>query len=149
LTLWFLNTGASGAEYWDSNYGRNYVFRFTVEDVEIASVGVERQADAPMSRFQIEVSASPEVEDLSVLYRIMNDPAAPKGQDARLPLRREPSPDPARAQKWSASVPVPAGAVVRFALAYIAYGNPHTDSNNQRGYLTWAGAQPDREAGVV
>jgi hypothetical protein len=149
LTLWFLNTGASAAEYWDSNFGRNYVLRFVVDDVEIAFVGVEHEANAPASRFRIDVLALPEVEDLIVLHRIMNDPAAPKDQDTRLPLDRQGPLTAAGKQRWSGATVVPVGAVVRFTLAYTAYGNPQTDSNNRRGYLTWAGSKPNREAGVL
>jgi hypothetical protein len=149
LTLWFLNTGASGAQYWDSNYGRNYVFRLVVEDVSILEVGVEPDASAAASRFHISVLASTEVEHLAVLYRVMNDPNPAKDQDTRLPLRREGPTDADGHQRWSAAAAVPFGAVVRFSLAFTAYGNPHTDSNNGRGYLTWAGSRANREAGVL
>jgi hypothetical protein len=41
------------------------------------------------------------------------------------------------------------GAVIRFTVHYQAYGNPYADTNNGKGYLTWAGAVADHEAGVV
>lgn len=149
LTLWFLNTGTSGAEYWDSNFGRNYIFRFVVEDLEIVSVGVERSSTTRKERFQIEVQASSAVEDVAVLYRIMNDPAAPKDKDMRLELKTDLPISVSEKRKWSGSAPVPADAVVRFTVTYLSYGNAHADTNSGKGYLTWAGAQRNREAGVL
>ena len=149
LTLWFLNTGKSGAEYWDTNFGRNYVFRFVVDDLKIKSVGVKHDSTIPLSQFRIEVLASPEVENLTVLYRIMNDPLVPKNSDTRLDLSVQGAADSSGKCLWSASTPVPEGAVVRFTLAYVSYGIPHTDTNSGAGYLTWAGAEVNREAGVL
>jgi Family of unknown function (DUF6209) len=143
LTVWFLNTGRSSAQYWDSNFARNYVFRFVVEDLQIERVAVDA------SGFHIEILASPEVEDLAVLYRIMNAPDAHKEQDTRFNLTLHDPADPSAKRRWSGTIPVPKGAVVRFVLAYTSYGNPHSDTNSGKGYLTWAGAERNREAGVL
>jgi hypothetical protein len=148
LTVWFLNTGKSGAQFWDSNFGRNYIFRFVVEDLDIESVAVVRDAKGPLSWFKIEVAALAEVSDLAVLYRIMNDPSAGR-EDKRLELTSIGTPDSAGRLKWSASTPVPENAAVRFTFAYNAYGNPHADTNSGKGYLTWAGAKKDLAAGVL
>lgn len=149
LTVWFLNTGKSGAQYWDSNSGRNYVFRFVVEDLLIDSVEVVHDPKDPMSWFRIEVKASQEVSGLGVLYRIMNDPAAVREVDTLLPLTPAGPPDSEGKCKWSGSAPVPENAVVRFTMAYNSYGNPHADTNNGKGYLTWIGSKPDPQAGVL
>lgn len=148
LVLWFLNTGKSGAQFWDSNNGRNYVFRFVVEDLDITSVEVVHDAHDPLSWFRIEVAATPEVNDPAVLYRIMNDPSAPRDVDHRLPLTAGPT-DSAGKRRWSGTASVPEGAVVRFTLAFTAHGDPHADTNSGNGYLTWAGAQRNTEAGVL
>jgi len=148
LTVWFLNTGKSGAQFWDSNFGRNYIFRFVVEDLHIHFAEVFHDPHDPLSWFRIEVLASPEISDLAVLYRIMNQPSAVLEEDVRLPLTPGP-PDSEGRCKWSASTPVPENAVVRFTLAYNTYGNPHADTNSGNGYLTWIGAEPNPQAGVV
>jgi hypothetical protein len=148
LTVWFLNTGKSGAQYWDSNFGKNYVFRFVVDDLHIESVGVARDATSPMSWFEINILALPEVYDLAVIYRIMNDPAQSRSDD-RLALTPAASTDTQGKRNWSGRAPVPETAVVRFTLAYNAYGNPHADTNNGKGYLTWNGAVRNLEAGVL
>jgi hypothetical protein len=148
LSIWFLNTGKSGAQYWDSNFGKNYIFRFVVEDLENEHVEIVHDPNGPLSWFNVEVTASPDVSDLAVLYRIMNDPAASQ-EDKRLPLTPEGPPDGAGKRKWKGSAPVPEKAVVRFTFAYNAYGNPHTDTNSGKGYLTWRGAERDTQAGVL
>ncbi|HLK66128.1 MAG TPA: DUF6209 family protein [Bryobacteraceae bacterium] len=142
LTIWFLNTGRSGADYWDSNYGANYIFRFVVEDLQLDF------AEVAHGSFRIELTASSEVSDLAVLYRIMNDPSAIREVDTRQPLTAS-EPDGAGNRRWSGSAAVPENAVVRFTLAYTAYGNPHADTNSGKGYLTWSGAKADPQAGVV
>jgi hypothetical protein len=137
LTIWFLNVGSSGEQYWDSNGGKNYVFRFTTEDIDIDSVEVSA------GQFHITVKASPEISDLVVHYQITNTPAGPNATQRQvLPLTRS-------AEMYSGSASVPEGAVVRFTFAYQAYGNPHSDTNNGKGYLIWAGAVANPEAGVV
>ena len=128
--------------------GRNYVFRFAVEDFTISSVAVVHDAKRPLSWFNIEVAARPEVSDLTVFYRIMNNPSA-NPEDNRMALTSAGPPDSDGRLKWSGSVPVPEDAVVRFSIEYNAYGNPHADSNSGRGYLTWSGAKQNLEAGVL
>ena len=60
LALWFLNTGATGAQYWDSNSGTNFVFRFVAEDLEVESAKVTRDAHAARSWFRVAISATAE-----------------------------------------------------------------------------------------
>ena len=148
FTVWFLNTGKSGAEFWDTNFGRNYVFRFVVDDLTIESVAVVKDPNRPLSWFRVAISASPEISDLAVLYRIMNGPS-PDKEDQSLPLIPAGPPDSGGSRKWTGTTPVPETAVVRFTFTYNAYGNPHSDTNSGKGYLTWFGAQRDTEAGVL
>lgn len=149
LTVWFLNTGKSGAQFWDSNFGKNYIFRFVVEDLHIDLAEVVHDPKDPLSWFRIEMLASSEVSGLAVLYRIMNDPSAVREEDTRLPLIPTGPPDSEGKCKWSATAPVPENAVVRFTLAYDSYENPHADTNSGKGYLTWIGAERNPQAGVV
>jgi hypothetical protein len=146
LTLWFLNTGISGASFWDSNFGRNYIFRFVAEDLHVDLVEVTRDAAAPFSWFKIDMMAVADVSNLVIQYRIMNNPAAPGDQNLHLtPGALESTGE----RHWSGSARVPSGAVVKFCMLYDAYGNPHTDTNSGKGYLTWTGATKNIEAGVL
>jgi hypothetical protein len=148
LTLWFLNTGKSRDCYWDSNFGKNYIFRFVADDLHVESVGVVPDAGGVFGWFEIEVIALPEVADLAVIYRIMNDPAGAHKEE-RLALTPIASLDARGERKWSGRTSVPESAVVRFTFGYHAFGNPHSDSNSGKGYLTWPGAVRNLEAGVL
>ena len=146
LTVWFLNTGKSGAVYWDSNQGNNYIFRFVVEDLHVLSVGVVPDPKAPLSWFKIDIMALEEVGDVVIFYRIMNDPAG--GVDRSLSLSPGPL-DSTGERHWTGSAPVSENAVIRFTMAYTAYGVPHTDTNSGKGYLTWIEAKRNIEMGVL
>jgi Family of unknown function (DUF6209) len=148
LALWFLNTGNSGAQHWDSNFGRNYLFRFVVEDLHIDLVRVAHDPKRPVSTFHIDVSARADISEVSVLYRVMNDPAS-RREERRLPLASTQSGPSAGKRAWSATTDVPEGAVVQFSLAYFAAGTVYHDTNSGKQYVTWTGSKPNREAGVL
>jgi hypothetical protein len=148
LAVWFLNTGRSGTQYWDSNFGRDYYFRFVVQDLHIDLVRVAAVPDSPISTFRIVVAARSEVSELSVLYRVMNDRSGHR-EEHRLPLAPEQSAQPAGKRAWSAVTNVPEGAVIQFSLVYTAAGIAYHDTNSGIMYVTWAGSQPNREAGVL
>ena len=147
ITIWFQNTGKSGAEYWDSRHGANYLFRFVAEDFQVDSVKVLTDPAKPLGLFRIDLTAAAEVSAISVLYRIANDPAQPTS--ATLPLTSAPSQESAVSRKWSGSAPVPPDAVVKFTFRYSAWGHEHIDTNNGSEYVTWNGAKPERLAGVL
>src|SRR5262249_12279609 len=147
ITLWFQNTGKSGAEYWDSRHGANYLFRFVAEDFHVDSVKVLSDPAKPLGWFHIDLTAAADVSAISVIYRVANDPAQPA--DVTLPLTAAPSPVPSGSRKWSGSAPVPPDAVVKFTFRYSAWGHEHTDTNNGSEYVTWKGAKPERLAGVL
>jgi hypothetical protein len=148
VTLWFLNTGKSGAEYWDSNSGRNYIFRFVVQDFDVDTVQVIPDPGKPQAWFRVELTASPDISSVGVSYRIAN--ASPPA-DAREYLALTPAgpPSPSGKQKWSGSAPVPENAVVKFSFQYSAWGNDHEDTNGGNDYVTWPGAAYDPQTGVL
>jgi hypothetical protein len=148
LTIWFVNTGSSGAEYWDSHFGQNYQFRFVVEDLEIDSVAMTRDPKGEAAQFQISVTAESEVSELAATYRVMNHDA-PTAPLHRLPLAPLEQRTPADKRQWQGSAPVPPDAAVRFTLSYRIDGEIHTDTNSGYGYLTWPGAERNVEAGVL
>jgi hypothetical protein len=146
VTLWFLNTGKSGAEYWDSNFGNNYFFRFMVEDFDVDLVEVVPDPAKPIAWFRVETTAAPDVTDIAVEYRVVNHESSPHESLALAPA--EP-PDASGKRKWSGAAPVPANAVIKFSFLYNAWGNAHTDTNSGHGYTTWPGATRDPQAGVL
>jgi hypothetical protein len=148
LTLWFLNTGETRAQFWDSNFGRNYIFRFVANDFHITSVHVVPDTTKPISRFEMQIVAQPEIYDLIAIYRIMNDPAQPNIEH-HLALTPSPFLNSEGLRPWSGRTAVPENAVVQFTITYNAYGNPHRDTNSGKGYLTWPGAVRNVEAAVL
>ena len=58
VILWFVNTGRSGAVYYDSDYGRNYWFRFVQNDIRVLSDQVVSDPETPYSGFGVQVSAA-------------------------------------------------------------------------------------------
>lgn len=148
LTLWFLNTGKSGAQFWDSNFGRNYIFRFVANDFHVTSVRVVRDTTKPISWFELQIVARPEIYDLIALYRIMNDPAQ-ANTEQHLALTPSSSLNSEGLRPWSGRSTVPEKAVVQFIITYNAFGNAHSDTNSGKGYLTWPGAVRNIEAAVL
>jgi hypothetical protein len=148
MSIWFLNTGKSGAEFWDSNFGRNYIFRFVVEDFQVESVKVVPVPEKSLAQFEVELKVASDVSSIGVSYWIANA-SVPAAAPSYLALRQMGPPDESGRQKWSGSVPVPQKAVVRFTFQYSAWGNEHVDNNSDHGYLTWPGAVRDLQAGVL
>jgi hypothetical protein len=147
LTIWFLNTGSSGAEYWDSDFGQNYQFRFVVEDLAIDSVAVTRDPKREAAQFEIRVTAEPDISELAATYRVMNHGGSTAMHRLQLAVLEQRT--PAGKRQWQGSVPVPRDAVVRFTLSYRLDGEIHTDTNSGYGYLIWPGAERNVEAGVL
>lgn len=153
VTLWFLNTGKSGAQYWDSNFGKNYIFRFMVEDFQVDVAEVVSDPAKPMDWFVIKATAAPDLTDLVVEYRVVNQPAGtPVGESSppeSMQLETAGPPATSGKRKWSGTAPVPQNAVIKFSFKYTAWGNVHSDSNSGHGYTTWPGAKRDPQAGVL
>jgi hypothetical protein len=148
LTLWFLNTGKSGAHFWDSNFGRNYIFRFVANDFHITSVRVDRDTLKSISWFELQIVAQQEIYDLTAAYRITND-SAQANTELHLALTPSSSVNSEGLRPWAGRAPVPENAVVQFTITYNVYGNPHRDTNSGKGYLTWPGAVRNIEAAVL
>lgn len=123
LILWF----QSDAQ-WDSNFGTNYVFRFTAIDIQ------GEEADVVSGAFRVSLTALPVVENVSVQYTVTNNPLGqPFGGTAAL----QPGEVTNGRRAWSASeIVVPANAKVRFAFVYTVDGRTFVDDNDRTGF--WA-----------
>jgi hypothetical protein len=148
VSLWFLNAGKSGAEYWDSNFGKNYIFRFVVADLDVESVKVVQVPGTHQSQFEVDLTAAPDVSQVGVSYWITNA-SPPAAAPSYLALSPTGPPDTSGHLKWSGAVAVPQNAVVKFSFVYSAWGNQHEDTNGGHRYLSWPGAVYDRAAGVL
>ncbi len=134
LIMWFLNTGRSGMQYWDSAYGANYVFRFTSLDIQGEEASVSSDPATPYSGFNVSMTALPEVANPSVTFTVAN---APPDQpfEGNVPLTAGDVVNARRA--WSVSgVAVPYQARVRFSFRYTVNGRTFIDDNDGTGF--WA-----------
>lgn len=132
LILWFLNTGQSGQQFWDSDYGANYIFRFTSIDIQGESATVVSDPETPYGGFQVSLSALPVVENVVVHFTVINNPpdqpftgSVPLVSGALVEGRRA----------WEvAGVAVPRGANIRFQFTYTVDSRTFTDDNDGAGF---------------
>jgi len=123
LILWFMNTGQSGFEYWDSDYGLNYIFRFTSIDIQGENATVAGDA------FAVDITSLPAIENVHVNFKIINHPPLA----GSVPLVRGIITNGRRA--WSAhGIAVPAGANVWFTFTYTIDGRSFIDDNDGAGF---------------
>ena len=133
LILWFLNTGRSGQQFWDSAYGANYVFRFTSIDIEGEHARIVSDPETPYSAFQVELTARPEIDSVSVAFEVTNSPA---GRPFRGSVPLHPGELANGRRNWSAfGISVPRGANVRFSFCYTVEGRTFVDDNDARGFF--------------
>jgi len=133
LILWFLNTGRSGQQFWDSDYGANYVFRFTSLDIQGEHAAVVSDPQTPFAGFEVSLTALPVVESVVVSFTVTN---APREQPfgGAIPLQAGAIAHGRR--PWSASgISVPRGANIRFSFVYTVNGRTFIDDNDGTGYF--------------
>ena len=124
VTMWFMNTGASGKVYWDSAYGANYTFRFASIDIQDVEATVRTSRDG-ISRFEVSLKAGSNVESVTINFRVLN---AQPFQNGTLVLR----PDDHR---WNGVRDVPYNAVIAFEVSYIVAGRSFVDDNSAQSFL--------------
>lgn len=147
LEVWFVNKGASGAEYWDSNFGRNYLFRFVADELHVTRAEVTHEAGEPLGRLEVDIAAVADIDAIYVAYHIANAPAASRRHEV-LALARTGTTS-GELQDWSGAVAVSEDAVVRLTFRYAVDGSEHTDTNSGRGYVIWPGSTRNPEFGVL
>lgn len=134
LTLWFMNTGRSGQEFWDSHYGQNYCFRFPQLDLELVSASVVLSPGTPSNGFQLQVLAAQEVSAITVSYSAqLPGGGKPVTGSTSLNISLD---DPAGRALWSAAgIDVPAQATVRFFFYYSVGNRTFVSDNEGQGFV--------------
>ena len=134
ITLWFMNTGRSGQEFWDSHYGQNYCFRFPQLDLELVSASVVPTPDAPSNGFQLQVLAAQEVSAITVSYSAqLPGGGEPVTGSTSLNISLD---DPTGRALWSvAGIEVPAQATVRFFFYYSVGNRTFVSDNEGKGFV--------------
>ena len=122
LILWF-----GDGERWDSDFGANYWFRFTALDIQ------GENATVVSDEFQVSLTALPEIEEVVVHFRVINNPPD-QPLTGSVPLSHGSVEDGRRT--WEASgVTVPHGANVRFEFIYSVAGRVYLDDNDGAGFF--------------
>jgi hypothetical protein len=134
ITMWFMNTGRSGREFWDSHYGQNYCFRFPQLDLELVSSSVVSSPATSSSGFQLQVLAAKEVSAITVSYSAQvpgGDEPVTGSTSLNISLD-----DPTGRALWSvAGVEVPPQAPVRFFFYYSVGERTFVSDNEGKGFV--------------
>jgi hypothetical protein len=141
LEMWFLNSGRSGWQFWDSDYGQNYQFRFAGADISGVVANVVSSYPTPYSRFDLQLdSVALAVTSVTVNFRVTNIGDAnffAQGATMELSFVTEKR----GLNVWSGNTLVPYQANIIFIMTYTAGGQTFFASNGGAGYL--AIGQPD------
>jgi Family of unknown function (DUF6209) len=133
LEVWFSYPTASGAIRYDSDYGANYRFGFACREIDVVQATVTRQPDQLGDRFELAISTTQAVEDVTVAFSLVGDAACDKHE-----LRLQRVSDYAAQEQWalwSAAVDLPHGATARFKVCYWIGGRRLIDDNTGAFYL--------------
>jgi hypothetical protein len=133
VEMWFTNSGRSGATYFDSDFGKNYLFRFTARDISPPAAVVLFDRAAGQSEFQMELSAAPEIGAVAADYWVVNVTPPLHAEAALVP---DAQPAASGRRTWhTQGLRFPYKAVIAFDLRYTVNGREAVDDNSQRHFL--------------
>ena len=135
VEVWVSVSFGDGQQFWDSNHGQNYHFRFTHTVVVTHAAVVVPSPPAPNDDLALTIETDTDVQEVVVDYQVTNTrPDPPQYGQAALELL--PDLTPTGCRQWRvAGVCVPHRAVVYFTIRYTAGGHEFKDDNNNHGYL--------------
>jgi hypothetical protein len=138
VTLWFSYPSTAGDTRYDSDYGANYCFGFPCRHITVLSATVTGDPETS-GHFALSVAADVAVEEVSVRFYVVADPACAKNDAS---LRRTEETDRLGRAIWSMTVPAPRQAIVRFKLFYRMGRHRFKDDNGGHYYVA---PQPEPE----
>ena len=139
VELWFLNSGDSGRVFYDSDFGRNYWFQFTVAEIEVMDAQVtvqdkKRGSVAAASALKVMVAASQDVTAVSVNYFYWVAGVNPPTR-GRVDLRPT-HPDSSDRMIWENEPAVVRGeTAINFDVEFVVKHRVYLDDNSGRHYL--------------
>ena len=145
VSVWFTYQGAGGRVFYDSNFGKNFRFRFYRDEIEILQTDVIDDPGQPLGRFVCRVAANRCVQRVIARYRVVNrQPVAP---DTSVDLQHTGESDEHGHPIWEThDVLVPKDAVIAYDLVYFADDRPFKD-NNQGNYFLACDPRKREQAG--
>ena len=133
LTIWFSYRTTMGAVVHDSDFGADYWFGFPGRDIDGLEAAVAPRPDQAFDRFEVSLSAAAAVEAASVPFFLVADPGCAKHEVAL--QRTNDAASRPEMHRWSGSIDVPHGAIVRFKVCYWIGGRRLIDDNAGAWYL--------------
>jgi hypothetical protein len=135
ITIWVACKSPDGRVWYDSNYGANYTFRFTREDLELRGAEVRPGPGGAIDYLWCSVAASSEVDRVIMRYRVVNTREQTQDEVER-ELQRTSQTDKEGHIVWETpEITVPHDAVVAFDLVYFVGGDRFKDDNRGHYYL--------------
>jgi hypothetical protein len=139
VELWFLNSGDSGRVYYDSDFGRNYWFRFNVSEIEVIDAQVtvqnkKRGSEAAASLMRVRVAASQNVTAVSINYFYWVAGVNPPTRE-RVDLRPGHLDNSDRMVWENEPALVSGGTAINFDVEFVVEHRVYLDDNNGRHYL--------------
>lgn len=139
VELWFLNSGDSRRVYYDSDYGRNYLFRFTGTEIEVIDAQVVSQdkkkgSEAADGLLQVMVAAAQHVTAVSINYFYWISGVNPPSQ-GRVDLRPTHLDNSDRMIWENEPALVPRGMAINFDVEFAVEHRIYVDDNSGRHYL--------------
>ncbi len=132
IIVWFSYTDSQGNIHYDSDYGKNYRFRFVKLDIDLLQAVVTSDPQTPYSGFGVEVATISTVTQVLVRFMALDAPSFPK---STVPLSRTGTTPEGRII-WSAfGIAVPYRATIRFKLYYVIDGFRYKDDNGGKYYI--------------
>jgi hypothetical protein len=134
LEMWFLNSGRSGRQFWDSDYGQNYPFRFTAQDLGPVLANIVTSYPTPYSRFDVQLNqVDLAATDVAVNYRVTNIDSSNVFYYGSTFFLTRLTIEAGRAV-WSGSNTVPYRANVIFTLTYTVGNQTYVALNGGAGF---------------
>ncbi|HEX8823426.1 MAG TPA: DUF6209 family protein [Archangium sp.] len=129
LVVWFDYRSSDGQVHYDSDYGRNFRFRFLTRDVRVHPVPSSENGSAR----QLRLAVNPRATHVSVRYRVLEKGVPSHVREA--PLTDTGARDSEGHRIWLLPNSVlPSGAPVFFDLAYHLNGHTYVDDNSGRSF---------------
>jgi hypothetical protein len=129
VELWSALSAPDGT-HWDSDYGRNFWFRFPFQDIPViaATVTPDNKGTAEL---RLDIEAEPNVDGAVVRYYDMSQRTQVIKREEALSLV---GPIGAH-RKWTYAETVAANAAIRFKLYYWVGGRRYKDDNSSKYYV--------------
>jgi hypothetical protein len=134
VMVWFSYTDSDGHTLYDSDFGKNFMFRFLARDLMLLEAAVVSEAGRPTATFICRVSTAPEVDSVRVRYRITNQRPEPPRRVVE--LSQGPGPDVSARRIWEArDITVPPHSTLAFDLQYFVGDRIFKDDNQGQYFL--------------